>query len=564
MGLLIRHEPCEACQAKGGDAKGDNKAVYDNGSTYCFACGEWTGKDRSESRFDDYVQAEPKRWQSRALTLDTMQKFGVGITDDARVAFPYYNSSGDLVAQKLRDADKEFVWVGKAASATMFGQQLWGSHGKSVTITEGEIDAMSLSQCFDNKWPVVSVRNGAAGAAADISKHIEWLETFEKIVLMFDNDEAGKDAAEQCAALFTPGKVFIAKLPLKDANEMLVAGRGAELIQGFWRADPYKPDGVIRAASAWDLMRERPTRGLAYPWKGLDDKLWGQRTREMVIWSGGPGGGKSALTKIIGECLMRVDEETVGYLGLEEHVSKSMLDFISISERRQLHLEEVPDAELRPMFERAFSHDRLVLVNHVGGMNMEALLPRLRHMVLGERCRWIILDHVSILLGDTATEGNERARLDEILTQLRMFAEQLNVGLHVICHLRKAKAGEKDWSEGRKITMADLRGTGALAQLASAVIGVERDSTSENSLVRCTSTIRVIKNRFAGKTGVACALRYNEETGEVRELTEEELQAEAGEVAHKSATASDLAEFEKAAAFQAAAKESHSETESSF
>ncbi|NIR15301.1 MAG: toprim domain-containing protein, partial [Desulfobacterales bacterium] len=70
-------------------------------------------------------------------------------------------------------------------------------------ITEGYLDAMSVSQVQNHKWPVVSVPNGAAGAANAIRKNLKWLEdNFEEIVLMFDMDEDGQKAALECAPLF--------------------------------------------------------------------------------------------------------------------------------------------------------------------------------------------------------------------------------------------------------------------------------------------------------------------------------------------------------------------------
>jgi twinkle protein len=99
-----------------------------------------------------------------------------------------------------------------------------------VTVTEGEIDALSVSQQTGNKWASVSVPNGAQGAHKAVARSLEWLETFESVVFMFDSDLAGREAAEKCSLMLSVGKAKIATLPLKDANEMLVAGRGSEIV----------------------------------------------------------------------------------------------------------------------------------------------------------------------------------------------------------------------------------------------------------------------------------------------------------------------------------------------
>ena len=94
-----------------------------------------------------------------------------------------------------------------------------------IIITEGEIDCLSVSRINQNKFPVVSVKSGAQGAKKDIQRELEWLEGFDSVVLMFDQDEQGKQGAIECAKLFSPNKAKICSLPLKDANEMLVEGK---------------------------------------------------------------------------------------------------------------------------------------------------------------------------------------------------------------------------------------------------------------------------------------------------------------------------------------------------
>lgn len=101
------------------------------------------------------------------------------------------------------------------------------------------------SQLQGNKWPVVSVPTGAQGAAKAIKKSLTWVESFEKVVFMLDMDKHGREAAEECAKLLTPGKAHIASLPLKDANEMLKAGRGKEVIDAIWGAKVFRPDGIV-------------------------------------------------------------------------------------------------------------------------------------------------------------------------------------------------------------------------------------------------------------------------------------------------------------------------------
>ena len=65
---------------------------------------------------------------------------------------------------------------------------------------------MSVSQMVGKRYPIVSVRTGAAGAVTDCKKQYEFINGFEQIVLCFDNDEPGREASRRVAELFPPIK----------------------------------------------------------------------------------------------------------------------------------------------------------------------------------------------------------------------------------------------------------------------------------------------------------------------------------------------------------------------
>src|SRR5574337_863214 len=117
----------------------------------------------------------------------------------------YRTASGDLVAQKLRLSGKKFSVIGGGKDMPLFGQHLFAG-GKSVVITEGEIDALAMSKAFDGKWPAVSIPNGAQSAVKAIQKAYEWLDGFERIVLCFDQDEPGRKASQEVAEVLPSGR----------------------------------------------------------------------------------------------------------------------------------------------------------------------------------------------------------------------------------------------------------------------------------------------------------------------------------------------------------------------
>ena len=228
--------------------------------------------------------------------------YSVGQQADKTVQIAnYYDKNRNLVFQKIRDKDKNFYTIGNIKEARLYGQEKWNGNGKIICICEGEIDTISLSQIFNHKYPV-GIPNGVNGAVKSIKKELEFCETYETIVLFFDQDKHGRSGqTSKVAELFYEvGKCKIATLPLKDVNDMLVANRSEEVIKAMWEAKVYRPDGIVAGDELWDVVKETPEQAkIDYPYQGLNRKLFGIRKREIVTICGGSGIGKSLLVKEI-------------------------------------------------------------------------------------------------------------------------------------------------------------------------------------------------------------------------------------------------------------------------
>jgi len=130
------------------------------------------------------------------------------------------------------------------------------------------------------------------------------------------------------------------------------------------------------------------------------------------------------------------------------------------------------------------------------------------------------LDHISIVVSAQAS-GDERKAIDEIMTKLRMLVQETGVALIVVSHLKRPDS--KGHEEGAATSLAQLRGSGSIAQLSDMVIGLERNGQAEDQVERNTTRVRVLKNRFSGTTGPASALLYSRSTGRMTEVKDEEL-----------------------------------------
>lgn len=458
----------------------------------------------------------------RLITEETGKKFGYGYGSykGQRVHVAnYYDDHGTLVGQKLRFPNKDFLVLGRIGTH-LFGQHLWSASGRRICITEGELDALSMSQVQQNKWPVVSIPTGAAGAKKAIAANLPWLEGYEQVVLMFDADEPGKKAAAECAELFSPNKACIAQLPLKDPNEMLKAGKTSDLVNAMWNAKAFRPDGIVSGNAVWDLLtKEDNVESVDYPWQGLTNVTHGLRTRELVTICAGSGIGKSLVCREIAHYLIQAGHK-VGYIALEESVKRTALGLLSIAVNKPLHIDGFKPEEIKEPFDRLIGSDQVFFYDHFGSLDSTNLLNRIRFLNKSCGCNWVVLDHLSIVVSGME-DGDERRLIDQTMTNLRSLVEETGMGLILVSHLKRPDG--RGHENGAETSLAQLRGSAAIAQLSDMVIGLERDQQDDTS--KNITTIRVLKNRFSGDTGVAGALRYEPETGRLREAVGYQFQA---------------------------------------
>jgi twinkle protein len=198
---------------------------------------------------------------------------------------------------------------------------------------------------------------------------------------------------------------------------------------------------------------------------------------------------------------------------LEENPKRTALGLMGIALNKPIHIsrEGIDEAELRSAFDRTVGSGRLYLYDHWGSSDIDNLISRVRFLARGCGCSWVILDHLSIVVSGLG-DGDERRLIDNAMTMLRTLVEETGAGLILVSHLKRPDG--KGHEEGASTSLSQLRGSQAIAQLSDMVIGLERDQQSDTPN---TTTVRILKNRFSGDTGIACQLYYNRESGRLSE-----------------------------------------------
>ena len=458
----------------------------------------------------------------RGINRETCERYKC-IRDGDKTIFGYTNTGGQVVAAKVRDKDKNFKTEGDWSKGLLYGQHLFSGGAKYVTITEGEFDAMAAYQMMGSKWAVVSLRNGAGSALKDAKANYEWLSSFENIVLCLDNDEAGIKATNQLAELFgSKAKIFRHMSNHKDACDYLENKELKEFGDLWWASEQYVPDGIISGDTLLEeVMKPIKAADVEYPFPALNKLTYGMRKGELVTVTAGSGLGKSQFLREIVYHVLHKTEDNIGLLFLEEGTRKTALSIMSLAANQPLHLpdNEATDEEKIAAFDATLGTGRLYLFDHFGSTSVDNIINRVRYMAKGLGCNYIFLDHVSIVVSAQAS-GDERKALDEIMTKLRMLVQETGVSLTVVSHLKRPEG--KGHEEGAATSLAQLRGSGSIAQLSDMVIGLERNGQHDDPLERNTTHVRVLKNRFCGITGKATSLLYNLHTGRMIERKDED------------------------------------------
>lgn len=496
------HLPCPDCGSS------DALARRQDGSSFCFSCERNTPSGGRMSTSDTRLLEDVRFASLRGITEETCRRYGYGLArvGDATVQVaPYHDQGGTLVAQKLRYPDKRFVVRGDMAEARLFGERAWPASGRMVVVTEGEIDAMSASQA-QGDWPAVSVPSGASSAASAVRRSLDWLSGFDRVVLAFDEDEPGQRAALAAAAVLPPGKAYVAHLPRKDSNECLTAGLSTELKRAFWNARPWRPDGILDSEEAWTKAAAQDSVP-SYPWglPALDARTKGFRPGEVVVVTGGTGSGKTTLVQQTVVDLLAAGVP-VGLLSLEAPIRRVVLDLCSVARAapRQEEMTEENHAAWTALSER------LHLYQHFGSTETGNVVARMRYMARALGCRVLVLDHLSIVVSGFEADSDERRSIDRLMTQVATLAQEVEAAILVVSHLRRPDKGAHE--EGGRVTLADLRGSGSIAQLAHTVVAVERDQQSPDT----RAALRVLKCRHTGDLGLADQITYVASESRVR------------------------------------------------
>lgn len=496
MSTLVQSRlPCPSCSSSDGYHR------YSDGHGYCFSCETYFRSNQIET-IEDLNQYTYEYLPWRGVSKEAFERYDVKtrIGPDGKpiaIGFKYPNGS-----VKVRYLDrKEFFWEGKPVPG-LFGQDRFVlGASKYVSITEGELDAVSLQEAIGG--PVVSVQS-ASSARTDCAALRSWLDTYERIYLVFDADTHGERAAAAVAGLFDPRKIYVVRLDrsLKDANGFVQAGKSDELKKIWWSSRKYKPETIMSTFDEFKAEFTKPIEPAApFPFPSWNEHLYGIRKGESYLITALEGVGKTAVMHAIEQHLLKETDANVGAIFLEEPKKRHLETIAGLELQAPVHLPtcNISEEEKVAAYEKAIGRDdRLHVYSVFGSDDPDLLLNTIRYLVVGCDCSYILLDHIGMVVSGLGGD-NERQALDYIVTQLEMMCVELNFALIFVSHVN---------DDGL------TRGSRMISKIANNRIDLFRDIKA-NSL---NTQIVVSKNRFGHKTGPIRDLVFSPITFMLKEM----------------------------------------------
>ena len=544
-GTPLHKEPCEKCGSS------DAKQVFEkpNGDidAWCFACETYypprdqetqdfaksfVKRHKSKPMFDiNNVESLPTR-EIRGVREEICKGFGVKVllseTDGQTITHHVFpdRANGKVVGYEVKGVDKKITSVGDRKGSL----ELWGQHiamkngGRKLFVTEGRLDAMSLYQSLTDHKPksypgrpsVVSVTKGVTSAVKDLMNNRDFVDRYEEVILVLDSDDAGQKAVKDVLKVFPRFKV--AKLPMKDANEMLQAGQSKQLYENVMFKSEVIRQGELVDIDA-DLIEKalvKPEMGIPFPWATVNRATFGIRPHTIHVCGAAPKIGKSHHEYQLIQHLLKLNHK-VGVFDLENAPVKTAVRIASKEAKTDFSR---PDKEFNPQL----LHNTLLnlqgkvrFYDRGASRDWSDIRICIEEMHLLDGINLFFIDPLTALISRyNSSEANDK--LNEICTDMADLVNLYPITLFCYSHVNPKQKGSKPHEAGAKVLSSEFTGSRAMEKWFHYGHGISRDRTEECPIERRNvSEFYMLFDREYGQT-YKCDVYYNEETVQYQEV----------------------------------------------
>ena len=402
------------------------------------------------------------------------------------IGFLYQNEEG-VSAVKWRSAGSKKYYSQQNVCEDFYNLQNY-KKGNDILLVEGEMDALSWMSCdLPENLTVMSIPNGAPAKVKDgksdpredkkfqyVWRAKDQLESAGRIILCFDNDEAGGALQEEIKRRIGTSKLWTLELEgCKDTSEALDKKGASYLLGQLEVADPYPTVGLYRARDFkkdYDtLYEDGQLSGSSTGLKSLD-KLIQIIPGMLTVVTGFPSSGKSDLIDQICLNLARSEGIKTVYCSFEKplalhmaQLAQKLMDrpfFEGISTRMEHEKKD---------YAYEWMDEHFLFMDHTldGPTTIEGILDTASAAVMQIGCRVLVIDPYNFI--ELPQADRETDSISRMLTKIQKWAKSHDVHVFFIAHPTKLSP---DRRSDKKVVITGHDIAGSAAWFAKADLGI--------------------------------------------------------------------------------------------
>ena len=457
--------------------------------------------------------------ESRGISKEVTERYSVTTQKghDNILAFPFFDEDGKMQFAKYRKTDfdkskdQNKEWCEANCKPILFGMDQCNVNNKTLVITEGQIDSLSVIQAgIEN---AVSVPTGAKGFTW-VPYCWDFLSQFDTLIVFGDHENGHITLLSEMQTRFHGTVKHVRPddyQECKDANELLQK-YGAQAIRDAIRnAVPVK-NPKIKKLSEVERKNMADMECFSTGIRSLDRLIGGFYLGTLVILTGKRGLGKSTLGSQF--CSMAISEgySTFFYSGElmdwffqdwfdrqcagpgRIHEDESALGYVTYSVK-----DAYADQIHRWYDERCYLYDNSIVTDE----ETEDITTTMESAIKQYGCRVLFIDNLMTAMEDDLRVDLYRQQT-RFVNKLAEMAKAYNVLIILVVHPRKTDDDE--------LENDDVAGSSNITNLASITLGYglpkkkkpRKDSNGneiEEEYDEADRVLSVMKNRLNGHTG---------------------------------------------------------------
>ena len=422
---------------------------------------------------------------------------------------------------------KDFRAIGGyGAHSDLFGEWLCKDGGRVLFIVGGEEDVAAGWQMLDDhndsdKYDsphFVCPLMGEKGSSKQIANKYAFFDKFDKIIIGFDNDDAGKEGTNLIAPLLPSGKVYVAVWPDNDPCDSLMKGNKRQFIDAYFKGmkTRYVPEGITSSTQLESKMLShvKVEKVSLPPFMSHCQEMLagGFSSASLINLFASSGCGKTIVTNAFVINFIMNNPHNVGIASMEApageyavNLSSAYCKFnvnrLKTVESKIEYLKRPENIEKRKeLWTREDGTPRFYLID----ADVDNMQNKIEQLIKSNDCKIIVIDPISDLMD--MLHKDDQAKL---LVWIKSIMKKYGTIFLCVNHIRKNSEGTKANSTGAEVFEESIMGASQIFKSGSVNIGFWRNKEAEDDIERDTLFAKVTKNRDTGVTGATGPYFYD-------------------------------------------------------